>query len=54
MKTYTVHLVDSLAGREGALGTITIQAKDLLSAVKIAEAMFSNGYIGTWVKEEDE
>ena len=53
MKTYTVHFEYNLAGREGTLGTITIQAKDFLSAVEIAEAMFSNGYIGSWVKEDE-
>ena len=51
MKTYTVHLVDRVT--EGELGRITIQAKDWRSADRIAEAMFSNGYIQAWIEEDE-
>ena len=51
MKTYNVELVDRVT--EGVLGTITIQAKDWLAAVQIADAMFSNGYIQALIEEDE-
>ena len=51
MKTYTVQLVDRLT--ENALGRVVIQAVDWRAAERIADAVFSNGYIQAWIEEDE-